>query len=193
MKSKLISQNTDDQKLREAFDKKFGAMDFGCRMEHGRYLFGERDTIRTVQKGKDIYHVCNTTFFGTERDHKLGEIYIHTHATLIEKDGQFSLIYTTAKRQHSGTRFVDVSTEFVYGNNTVELKKDTDVYDTNDVRFQLRHHKEAKQLFDDFVIVTSAERNNYRLYKMDRLVEEKKKKLQESKVFNFARAQSMEM
>ncbi|MBO4293886.1 MAG: hypothetical protein J5896_00385 [Alphaproteobacteria bacterium] len=193
MKSRLISKDTDDEKLKEAFDRKFYAMDFGRRMEHGRYLFGKYDPIRTVQKGDDIYHVCNTTFFGTERDRKLGEIYVHTYATLIEKDGQFSLIYTTAKRQHIGAVFEDISAEFVYKNNTVQLEKNTDVYDIDAVRFQLRHNKEAKQMIDDFVLVTSAQRNDYRLYKIDKVLQEKKKKLYESKIFNLAKKQSLEM
>lgn len=193
MKSRLINKDTDDEKLKEAFDRKFYAMDFGRRMEHGRYLFGKYDPIRTVQKGDDIYHVCSTTFFGTKRDQILGEIYIHTYATLVEKDGQFSLIYTTAQRQHSGTKFVDMSAEFVYGDKIVQLKKNTDVYDMDDVRFQLRHHKKAKQVIDDFVIVTSAQRNDYRLYKIDKVLQEKKKKLYESKIFNLAKKQSLEM
>lgn len=181
-KSKLISENTDNQELRKNFNKKFNSLNLGRMIECGIHLPWLKEPIKTVQKGKDVYHVSDASFFSVEETDE-GKIYSHTHAFLAENNGRFQQILFTStavpfledwhKKEH---------VEAKLGDEHIVLPNTTDLFDVYDLRFHLRNNKQAKQFMDDFVIVGSLERKRYKLYEIKKLYQEKKMKSLEKKV-----------
>lgn len=189
-KSKLISEDADNQELRKTFNKKFCSLKLGRRVECGNHLWWLTEPIKTVQKGKDVYHVSNAPFFSTEQGAKVGETTVHTLCFLVKNKEKFSNLLITHKADHlPGTNvFANDRIEVIFNKRHIPLPKTTDIFDKYDLRFQLRNDKEARQFFDDFVIVSEIDRKHYKLYEAQQLYHQKRANTLQRKIQGRQRA-----
>ncbi len=180
--SQLISERTDDQALEDAFNKKFASLKLGRRVECGFHLYWLKEPIKTIKIDNQIYHISDATFFSFKEDKKLDSTISHTHAFLVEKNSKFSLIQIVSKAKQAGALYRDVMTSFIIDGKEIPLKKDSDIYDMYDLRFQLKDHKEAKQFLDDFVLVGPQKCQRYKLYETQQLYRQKRALLTQRKI-----------
>ena len=186
--SKIISENTEDEALKKVFNKKFMSLGLGRRVESGMHLSWLKEPIKTIKKGKEIYHVSDASFFANEPgNNQTYETFTRTHAFLIENKGKFTQILFVDQADKFGSKFINDRSKAVIEQTDIPLNPSTDIYDIYNLRFQLKDNKQAKLLIDDFILTGNNKRKHYKLYEIKQRYQQMRTSLQQKKRSNKVR------
>ena len=165
-KSHVVSEKVEDEKLLQGFKKKFKSLNLGRRVECGIHLPWLNKPVRSIKKNGKQYHVCEADFLGVEQD-----VYAITKCFLAERKGTFSALMFVVKADRVGNQFVNDRTEVVFDDEKILLKNNPNIFDVNELRFEVRNYPHISDFMDSFILINPQMREDYKKYEVKKLVD----------------------
>lgn len=163
-KSRVVKERVDNEEILQCFRQKFKSLNLGRRVECGIHLPWLNKPVRSIKKNGKQYHVCEADFLGVEQD-----VYAITKCFLAERKGTFSALMFVVKADRVGALFANDRTEVVLDDEKILLKDNPNIFDVNEMRFEMRNYPKISDFMDSFILTNVRMREDYKKYEISKL------------------------
>ena len=168
-KLRAIAENIRKEEVVQRFKKKFNSLNLGRRVECGIHSAPLEKNIKRVVKNNKLCYVGEADFLGLDEKEDGVKTYTITKCYLAEEDGAFSALMFKAESDKAWNLFLDERTVVVFGDECVSLRSNADIFDVNEMRFELRNNAKIAEFMDCFVLSNRQMHEDYREYEEKQL------------------------
>ena len=163
-----IVENTNDKEVITRLNEKFDLLQLGRRFSCGMNNESTKP-MKTVLKNNKLYHIAEAYFLGLDKTNTC-DTYTITRCFIAERNGKFATLMFMTKSDKIGLMIGNDQTEAVFNHKHYTLPPNIDIFNIYEMRFELRKNQKISNFIDNFIITSNDEREQYRQFEAERLI-----------------------